>query len=104
MSGGEDMHPPPDPERAPIRVSLTSAILVGIVGSALTAAVTWGANTQRIANLETTTVELKQQNTELRQAVYAQNQQLAELKSFVNEAIRRLERIERKIDGQDRDR
>jgi uncharacterized protein (DUF2141 family) len=102
VSGGEDTNPPEDRERSPIRVSLTSAILVGLIGSALTAAVTWGANTQRITNLEITQQELKRQNDELRSLVFAQHQQITELKAFTAEAIRRLDSIERKIDRQDR--
>jgi outer membrane murein-binding lipoprotein Lpp len=102
MSGGEDTNPPEDRERSPIRVSLTSAILVGLIGSALTAAVTWGANTQRITTLENTTQKLEAQNAQLQQLVFAQHQQITELKAFTQEAIRRLDSIERKIDRQDR--
>jgi outer membrane murein-binding lipoprotein Lpp len=98
-----DVDPPPDREhRAPRRVSLPLAILIGLAGSALTLAVTWGANTQRITNLEETVKELKATNAELRQLVSAQTQQVTELKAFTADAIRRLDRIERKIDGQDR--
>jgi hypothetical protein len=95
------MTPPRDRERAPIRVSLTSAILVGLAGSALSAAVTWGKASERIDTLVQTVAALNKQNTELRELVLIHDRQITELRAFSPEIIRRLERIEKKIDEQE---
>jgi hypothetical protein len=106
-----DTSPPPDRERAPVRVSLTSAILIGLVTSALAVAVTWGANGQRITALEQTAQKLQEQGQrdqeqirQLRELVAQAREQTIELKGFTADAIRRLERIEGKIDYQERRR
>ncbi len=89
-----------DQKKKSVRISLPLAILVGLLGSGITFAVTWGANSERIVNLEDTVKELKQQNAELRAMVIATDRQGVELKILLSDAIRRLDRIERKIDGQ----
>jgi len=85
-------------KKAPVRVSLPIAVIIGILGSMITFAATWGATSERIKNLEGTVSELKSQNDELRKIVISNDRQIAELKIFTTDAIRRLDRIERKID------
>ncbi len=85
-------------ERAGVRVSLSSAILVGVLGSALTAAVTWGKASERIDTLVQTVSALRQQNQELRELVLVHDRQITELRASGPEIIRRLDRIEKKID------
>lgn len=97
-----DIRPPPDAERARVRISLTSAILIGLIGSGLAAAATWGATTERIVTLERTVAALDRQNGELRTLALSQDRQITELRALNSEIIRRLDRIERKIDERER--
>ncbi len=100
MSDATDIRPPRDHERARVRISLTSAILVGLIGSGLTAAVTWGKASERIETLTATVVELRKQNDQLRELVLIHDRQITELRAGNAEVIRRLDRIENKIDEQ----
>lgn len=101
-----DTHPQEDRERSPVRITLTASILMSVAMAILPAGITWGVYKNRIESLEKATETLMVENKDLRALVYAHDRRIAQLDAQYTaqsgEMIRRLDRIERKIDGRER--
>lgn len=91
MSGGEDMSPPMDAERTPVRISVTAAVVIAVLGALLTGAIAVGVYKTRIEQLEKSD---SAQDT----LVVAHDRQLVELRTTNAEILRRLDSIDRKLE------
>jgi len=99
MSGGEDMNPPLDTERTRIRVNLSTAVLLTLLGGAISAAGVTGVYKNRLENVEDQAKANASSNSAQDGQLGELRTQMAVVNSKLDEMLRRQERIENKLES-----
>lgn len=92
-----DATPPPDPERRPIRVTLSASLLMSAIAAFVPAAVTWGVYKQRIETIEKTADQQAAIIARLDSSVSELRVANAEMKPTINAVFQRLDSIDRQL-------